>query len=171
MITYLSSRLSRIFAQDLSHMFSFSVCCQVKIQGKRVNLLEVERVISQCPKVKKVVILHHALSEIASVIVAYFMISKYCNVLEVESELGQRCLTSLPDYMQPKLVHVDDIPLQSHTGKIDRLALKALYIRGLNKRSLEEMNTLCETKAKVIFYICFNKLIHDNTFSVEQLVA
>jgi acyl-CoA synthetase (AMP-forming)/AMP-acid ligase II len=129
------------------------------MRGLRVNMTEVERAVSQCPDVDKVVILHHVLSEIASVLVAYYTVTKDRNVREVESDIIQRCVTSLPEYMQPKLVHVAELPLQAHTGKVDRMALKALYIRGLNEESLKNTSSLCGNEAKVIV-IGFNRVNH-----------
>ena len=119
------------------------------MQGQRVNMAEVERAVLQGSDVDKVVILHHVLSDIASVLVAYFTTTSERDVIQVENDIAQRCVTSLPVCMRPKLVHLDEIPLQSHTGKTDRLALKPLYVRMLKAKSMEEFDSLNEIKKKV----------------------
>jgi len=129
---------------------------QVKIQGKRVNMMEVERAVLGCPDVVKVVVLHHVISDIASVLVAYYTTIDGRSAEDVDSDVSQRCITSLADFMRPKLVRVDEIPLQSHTGKIDRMALKELYVRDLNKECMENVETLSETKTQVRQVIVWN---------------
>ena len=118
-------------------------------------MAEVERVVFQCPDVRRVVVVHHVNSEVSSVMIAFFtIISDEGDVQAIKREIRHHCVTSLPDYMQPKLVHVDEIPLQSHTGKIDRMVLRTLYTRMLDELSAEEQSSLNETEAKV--FQCFS---------------
>jgi len=114
-------------------------------------MAEVERVVSQCPDVGRAVVLRHQLSDVSAALVA-------CYTLRVSAAADRRrsagrvkaaCVTSLPVYMHPKLVLVDEIPLQPHSGKVDSQALHRLYVERLNSRSSGQLATLSEIKQKV----------------------
>ena len=113
---------------------------------------EIDRVVAECPGVEKVVVLHHILNDITSVIVAYFTtvnnLEGY-DVVHVENDVTRRCVTSLPVFARPKLVHVGEIPLQNHTGKVDRIRLQEIYRDSLRKNVLESLDELSDNKLKV----------------------
>jgi hypothetical protein len=128
-----------------------SIPVQVKIAGCRVNLAEVERAVLQCKQIDQVVVMCHLLNDVTSVIVAYYTARDDGGRRPVERDVWERCVTSLPEWGRPKLVRVDHIPLQPHTGKVDRQALKAIYIETLRRNCLYDLKTLGENKTKVFF--------------------
>jgi acyl-CoA synthetase (AMP-forming)/AMP-acid ligase II len=123
-------------------------------------MVEVEWVVSKCPDVDKVVTLCHVLSEIASVLVAYYTTTGVRSVGDIERDITHRCVTSLPEYMRPKLVHVDEIPLQMHSGKIDRLALEAIYRCNINRQSSMQLAKLNSAEKKVCPFNCLRQLVY-----------
>jgi len=122
-------------------------------------MAEVERIVSQCPDVEKVVVLHHVLSEIASVLVAYYTTGETGDLHksrdldddddDVKANIRQRCAMSLPDYMQPQIIHVGDIPVQLHTGKIDRRELETVYRQNIKRLGSIELASLNSAEKKV----------------------
>ena len=166
---------------------------QVKIRGQRVNIAEIERVVTEVGAVERATVLIHRLSPISEVIVAYYTtresggrgekgergtgaVSPVARSLRegeqgttpgvrgaragrstrVESEIAQACQKSLPQYMRPKLLYLDDIPLQSHTGKVDRVALRRLYEKAFNRQSSQELAILDTKSQKAINIIALN---------------
>jgi len=101
--------------------------------------------VSQCPDVGRVVVLYHQLSDVSSVIVAYYTLATSATDHNVEAA----CQTSLPVYMRPKLVLVDKIPLLPHSGKVDRKALHRVYVDHFNRQTCSQLTTLNEAKMKV----------------------
>jgi len=123
---------------------------QIKVRGQRVNIAEVERVVSQCPDVTRVVVLRHQLTDFADILVAYYTLStSVVDTRRSSRRVKAACVTSLPVYMRPKLVLVDGIPLQCHSGKVDREALHQLYVARLNRRSCCRLATMSGVKKKV----------------------
>jgi len=123
---------------------------QIKVKGQRVNIAEVERVVSQCPDVDRVVVLRYQLSDVSAILVAYYTLAASVADTRHSARLVKAaCVTSLPAYMRPKLVLVDKIPLQSHSGKVDREALYQLYVERFNRQMCSQLATLNEVKKKV----------------------
>jgi len=124
--------------------------CQIKVRGQRVNIAEVERVVSQCPGVGRVVVLRHQLSDVATMLVAYYtLMASATDRRRSARRVKAACVTSLPAYMRPKLVLVDKIPLQCYSGKVDREALHQLYVARFNRQMCSQLATLNEVKKKV----------------------
>jgi len=92
---------------------------QVKIQGLRIELEEIETVLLQHPSVSEAVVASHGERDGPKRLIAYF-VSKYA---PWPSELRDFLLTKLPKYMVPAaFVPLDALPLTPN-GKIDRSAL------------------------------------------------
>lgn len=139
----------------------------MKIRGHRVSITEIEKVIVEHPGVEKVVVLCHTFSDVSSVIVGYYTtLSTNKSVhRRIEGELTNMCRKSLPQYMRPKLLHVDDVPLQIHTGKVDRAQLRKLYEKAFNRQSSLELSLLDEKCRKTMNIIALNLNLPTNAIS------
>lgn len=93
---------------------------QVKIRGHRVELGEIEVVISQMPAVQQAVVVARESADGQKQLVAYLISSTgLTDSSTVRKELRQR----LPEYMMPSaFVWMDDLPRTS-SGKVDRKKL------------------------------------------------
>jgi hypothetical protein len=129
---------------------------QVKIRGQRVNTLEIDKVICGSALVTWSHVLCHQFNEASKVIVAYYKIERNISHELAESDIKMRCQQSLPCYMHPKLVCVSDIPLQSHSGKIDSVALRKLYEKAFNRQSSQELAVVDEKSRKIINILALN---------------
>lgn len=131
---------------------------QVKIRGQRVNIREIESVVQECAEVDRVIVLCHKFSDVSSVIVAYYTTRNEPGRARtrIESKLMDASRKSLPIYMRPKFIHVEEIPLQPYTGKVDRLALRRIYERAFNRQSSRELAVLDEKGRKALNIIAMN---------------
>ena len=128
---------------------------QVKIRGHRVDISEIERaVMGHSDAVDKVVVICHEYRESSNVIVAYLTTAR--GVPLKMDALRASCERSLPSYMIPKLMHVPDIPLQPHTGKVDRVALTQMYHKSFKRQSSEELSTLDHKGRKALAILALN---------------
>ena len=96
---------------------------QVKVQGHRIELAEIEAALSECPGVRMNVVRtlgdRFGSKRLAAYIVADS--ERIIGADEVQRFLGER----LPEYMVPStIVFIDSLPLNAN-GKIDRQALPA----------------------------------------------
>ncbi len=139
---------------------------QVKIRGQRVNITEIEKTIQECPWVEKTVVLCHKFSEISSVIIAYYTTHNKKRHHQAESAMLENCRKCLPQYMCPKLLHVLEIPLQVHTGKVDILALRKMYEKAFNRQNSQELSILDEKGQKALNIIALN--LNIPTHAVSQ---
>ncbi len=92
---------------------------QVKVNGHRIELMEIESVIRKYPDVDDVVVDLRKDSATGMQIVAYYVSS-----FRIENEMLQKHLSEyLPSYMFPRFyVKIDGVPLNTN-GKVDRRAL------------------------------------------------
>ena len=99
---------------------------QVKINGYRVELLEVEealRFASDCPDAAAVA------WPISADGAAEGLVGFVCGSRRAQGEIISACRTRLPSYMVPKRIFsVESIPVNSN-GKVDRKALEAEYLQ------------------------------------------
>ena len=92
---------------------------QVKIRGHRIELSEIERVLSFKDGVDGVVVLAKSFSEGEKQLVAYYKSEKPQDTTDLRSYLQER----LPAYMMPAyFTHLTEIPLTAN-GKINKKAL------------------------------------------------
>jgi acyl-coenzyme A synthetase/AMP-(fatty) acid ligase len=99
---------------------------QVKINGYRVELGEIEAAIREAAGVDEVVALGWPRTASGAGAVTAFVVAASIDVNEVRAKLATR----LPDYMVPRTIHaLDDIPLNAN-GKFDRNALLAMLDEG-----------------------------------------
>ncbi|CAH1790150.1 unnamed protein product, partial [Owenia fusiformis] len=98
---------------------------QVKVHGQRVHIAEIEKAVMSHQSVDQVTVLCHEITTLTKVIVAYFTLKKTYK-LDIGGIITE-CKSHLPYYMIPRLVNVETLPLQPHTGKIDRAKLQKFY--------------------------------------------
>ena len=101
---------------------------EVKISGYRVNLKEVESVLTANPSVDQSVVLYERQNDGPGIMIAFILPENkdYSN----EPEMDAWCRAKLPWYMIPgKFIFVDEIPL-NRNGKTDKQALLNKYFHG-----------------------------------------
>ena len=55
-----------------------------------------------------------------------------------------------------QVLHINDIPLQPHTGKVDQTALRRVYEKSFNRQSSQELSLLDEKERKAANIISLN---------------
>ncbi|CAK9829208.1 Tyrocidine synthase 3 [Anthophora retusa] len=137
-------------------MYEGRVDSQIKVRGHRVDLTEVEKVVSRAPGIDSVVVLCYKPGELSQELLAFVTIANDSSTcpLKIESFLQ----ATLPVYMLPRVIVVDNIPLLTN-GKTDRQTLLKHYENSnLNTENEQYMN--CDyndvpdkdlVKAKVLF--------------------
>ncbi|EZA51013.1 Tyrocidine synthase [Ooceraea biroi] len=103
-----------------SIIYEGRVDSQIKIRGHRVDLTEVEKMVSKVPNINKVVILCYKPGELSQTLIAFVILA--VNMSLSTSEITDFLQKILPPYMLPQIIIVDHIPLLTN-GKIDRQAL------------------------------------------------
>ncbi|MBB5646149.1 non-ribosomal peptide synthetase [Pedobacter cryoconitis] len=136
---------------------------QVKINGFRVELGEIETVLQLSPLVKQGIVLTVEDDCRNKRLVAYVVVHDPLN----KEELQQHLRAHLPEYMVPSLfVEIDKIPLSSN-GKVDRKALPDAELSAVTHRDFIAPSDAMEIELAAIW----SKLlkteevgIHDNFF-------
>ncbi|MGY6520980.1 MAG: aminotransferase class III-fold pyridoxal phosphate-dependent enzyme [Mongoliitalea sp.] len=94
---------------------------QIKINGNRVELAEIELAIASIPGVGESAVKLHAEDSGLKSIIAYFKVNEGSSVNKIDVFKG--IATKLPTYMIPaQLIALEDLP-KTATGKIDKKAL------------------------------------------------
>ncbi len=102
---------------------------QVKIHGQRIEIGEIESVLSSHPAVSGVVVV------VKTVNARQLLAAFYCAGTDCEEDLHSLCETRLPHYMMPSaFVRIDKIPLNPN-GKADRKILLQMPIQICDTRS------------------------------------
>lgn len=112
---------------------------QVKIRGQRLELGEVEAIISECPAIRACIVVAHGEQPDEKRLIAY-IIPDPGRALTV-SDIQQFMKRQVPDFMMPSAyIFMDAFPLTPN-GKVDRLALSdSSFID--SKLSQTEMSSL-----------------------------
>lgn len=140
---------------------------QVKINGYRVELGEIEAAINNYPGVKQsVVILNQNESKVTTNLVAYYVSDEILNKAAI---LGQLANT-LPEHMLPKvLIHLKELPLTIN-GKLDRNRLPEIKLSdalgeyAAPKTELEFK--ICSIYAEILGLESYQVGIHDDFLSL-----
>ncbi len=99
---------------------------QVKIQGYRVELGEIEQHMLELPNVKEAVVLAKEDENKHNMLVAYVTAGQACSC--EEREVKQELSEHIPEYMVPTVImQLDQMPLTAN-GKIDKKTLAALKV-------------------------------------------
>lgn len=105
---------------DLNLVFCGRADDMVKIRGHRVELGEVESVLSSARNIREVACAAVGEGDLEKRLEAYVVpVSHPCDI----SEVRRHCSSSLPRYMVPEQFHVIGSLPRTSTGKIDRRAL------------------------------------------------
>lgn len=96
---------------------------QVKIQGYRVELGEVEAALLSHPAVEEAAVVVRRNQQQVSYLTAYIVPHQPCRLQAVE--LKRHCAQRLPKYMIPEVIAMRDSLPKTSTGKIDKQALVA----------------------------------------------
>jgi len=103
---------------------------QIKIQGYRVELREIDNVIIDYTKINDVVSIAYSIDNITEKKIYTFVAE---NKLYSEKQIFEYCNKSLPKYMIPENVFfIQSLPLNDN-GKIDRNELSKILIKKLNE--------------------------------------
>lgn len=95
---------------------------QVKVQGYRIELAEIEAVLRQHPQVNKCAVRALGLERNARKLAAYFVPNDFKTLPTAES-LREFLLNQLPEYMVPRsFTKIEQLPLSSN-GKVDYTSL------------------------------------------------
>ncbi|XP_015187502.1 PREDICTED: tyrocidine synthase 3 [Polistes dominula] len=139
-----------------SMVYEGRVDSQVKIRGHRVDLSEVEKIISRLSEIDKVVVLCYKPGDISQELLAFITVKDDTKISnrEIEVTLQKR----MPIYMQPQVIIVNHIPLLTN-GKTDRQTLLKQYessmiVNGNNEIANCDYTGVSEedlSKAKVLF--------------------
>jgi amino acid adenylation domain-containing protein len=101
---------------------------EVKISGYRVNLKEIENVLTDYEPVAQAVVIFEQAADGQGIFVAFILGNKPEKI--EEKELDAFCRQQLPWYMVPgKFIFVEEIPLNPN-GKVDVASLKKTYTDG-----------------------------------------
>jgi D-alanine--poly(phosphoribitol) ligase subunit 1 len=107
-------------------VFRSRVDDQVKINGYRVELLEIDDVLRSAAEIHQVAALPWPVTDAGT---SDQIIAFVCGSSVEPAEIRKRCRACLPAYMVPRRVMIiDQMPLNS-SGKIDRHALRSLLAR------------------------------------------
>lgn len=97
---------------------------QVKVRGHRVDLSEVEKIVSRLPEVDKAVVLCYKPGDLSQELLAFITTKE--GISSTSSEVENTLQKKMPLYMQPQIIILDRIPLLTN-GKTDRQTLLRHY--------------------------------------------
>src|SRR5215471_4054482 len=117
-IVYRTGDLGRYFP-DRCIEFVGRLDSQVKVNGVRIELAEIETAVLECPFIDETVVLAHSNGEGENTLVCYYSLKAQASSQAIREHLQHK----LPEYMLPAFyLHMDTFPLNIN-GKIDRRAL------------------------------------------------
>ena len=118
-------RTGDLVAASDSHgmLFRGRIDDQVKINGYRVELLEIDDVLRRAAETQEVAALPWPVSEVGT---SDQIIAFVCGSSVSPAEIRQRCRSLLPAYMVPRQVRIINSMPTNTNGKIDRHALRRL---------------------------------------------
>ncbi|MFD3592555.1 amino acid adenylation domain-containing protein [Nocardia sp. NPDC058640] len=123
---------------------------QLKIRGHRIELEEIDSVLTSHPDVGFAVTMGHELESGTTILVSY-LLAEHGHEVNVDT-VGLWAAQALPDYMVPTTIMViDEIPLTS-SGKLDRGALPTPELATRTYRAPESAieHTVCDIFADVL---------------------
>ena len=118
-------------------IFSGRKDSQIKLNGQRVELSEIENAISEIEGITLAAVAARKNSEGSQILCAF-----YTGESKESGEIRQKLGSSLPGYMIPQVItHLEEMPLTS-SGKIDRLSLPEIDLEHvvLEKEFIEAKN-------------------------------
>lgn len=143
---------------------------QIKNNGNRIELEEIERVIAQQPSIKAVsvqTIRHH---QSPPILIAFCIFNQVKNEALETSRLKEKLQSFLPQYMVPSYFIKLDVLPKTINGKINKIALKTYFEREIlrsksNKKIQSNISSPIETAVlnflKTELKLLVNDLNHD----------
>lgn len=121
---------------------------QVKIRGNRIEIGEIEKVITKFDGIKQAIVVPKVLND-EKALVAYYLLDEGINV--EKSDIRNYLQLKLPEYMHPSFyIHLEDLPVTSN-GKINRKALPNVVENDLIRREYVAPKNEFEEKLIVIW--------------------
>jgi amino acid adenylation domain-containing protein len=115
---------------------------QVKLRGFRIELGEIEAAIATIRGVKEAAVILAGEAE-NKLLVGFYVAARGTNL-----DLRKALLQRLPDYMVPSyFIQIEQVPLTS-SGKVDRRALEAMYLR--SRSATPRSNPTSETERALL---------------------
>lgn len=110
-----------------------------QVRGHRVDLDEIQKHLLEINGVTEAVVLCHRLGEMNQEILAFFCVES-TNMNEIR--IGEILRSKLPEFMKPRIVIVDDLPLSSN-GKANRQLLLKMYENLNNNNNTKFEHNFC----------------------------
>ena len=120
-VVYKTGDLVQVDAEGKLH-FKGRADNQVKHMGYRIELEEIESMLSTLNYVNEVAVIYDRINESFGQILAYVSVS----APKQDSEVIHDLKLLVPEYMVPRKVYIMDHLPKNHNGKIDKVALKAI---------------------------------------------
>lgn len=138
---------------------------QVKIRGYRVEPLEVERVLSSYPKIKKAAVAAIESSE-GKALAAWFTSDETLPAAALKGYMR----TTLPEYMIPAhLIQIDEMPV-TISGKVDKKLLPPVTMAAAHAApEYQKPQTQVEAQIAALWELAIGRAgigIHDNFFDI-----
>jgi amino acid adenylation domain-containing protein len=128
---------------------------QIKIRGNRVELEEIERVLSQYPSLKVCSV--QLLNSYQPILVAFCVFDGQDDE-SIDIRNAKKWLQSLlPAYMIPEqFIAINDLPRNTN-GKIDKQKLY-LYFSNMTNTNISVVNSMSDTESKITYFM--NSVLH-----------
>ena len=111
---------------------------QIKLNGQRIEIGEIESVISSINGIETIAVIIKKVNSTDS------LVAFYTGKQNIENNIKDACLTKLPKYMVPSaIIHLDSLPL-NQSGKLDRKSLTSMEI--VVDSNVEDEKPLNETE-------------------------
>ena len=135
-----------IMSQDGHIIFMGREDTQVKVQGYRVELAEIEKHMRAFEGIMNVIVLHEKQEHNSSILIAYVVAEDFVDVNKYMKYLQ----TKLPSYMIPtQLYRVEKIPVTAN-GKVDRKKLRQMDSVNLQVKNEESEDKLSSTQEELV---------------------
>ncbi len=134
---------------------------QVKLRGFRIELEEIESVLSQCENIKHCAVIIRGSEKVNQNIAAYYVPAEG----EInDDELRKYLMRRLPDFMIPaQFIKLDELPLTSN-GKINRKNLALIN----HVQNLDESFSIPKTPVEEVLANIFADVLSKNKISTNE---
>ena len=135
---------------------------QVKINGQRVELEEIDKLIQENDEIKSCATVLNSDKKLVC-----FYVSKDGNKVEAE-KLKESLLTKLPTYMVPNFyICLNEMPMTLN-NKIDRKALIKMDIKKFMENEVEKAKVMPNTQIESLIYDAWKKVLKKDNFGIDD---
>ena len=135
---------------------------QVKIRGFRIELTEIEHVLLDNENILQCAVITNEYGPDDIRIVLFYTLKFDCN--QTEEQIRSYLKKYLPEYMLPQqLIRIDSLPM-THSGKVDRTALKKRIVNNSEK----SMAISTKTDAELYLYTLWEKLLKTSSIGITD---